>query len=62
MSLADDELEALWRAVFGEPPPISADPGLLAELIVRFLPRAPAYDKFAPSLGRPNPAPSKIRP
>lgn len=43
MSSAKQELEALWREVFGEPPSINADPALLSEILVRHLPPAPPY-------------------
>jgi hypothetical protein len=43
LSSAKQELEALWRAVFGEPPSINADPAMLSEILVRHLPRAPPY-------------------
>jgi hypothetical protein len=43
---------ALWRAVFGQPPPIEAAPRLLCDLLVRHLPAAPPY-----SLGREPEAP-----
>jgi hypothetical protein len=35
MSRAKRELEALWRAVFNEPPVIDAEPSLMAEMIIR---------------------------
>jgi hypothetical protein len=50
LSSAKQELEALWREVFGEPPPISAEPSMLSEILVRHLPRAPPY------IARENPA------
>ena len=40
---AEQELEALWSAVFGEPPFIRAEPEMLAEVLVRALPQAPPY-------------------
>ncbi|HXQ09396.1 MAG TPA: hypothetical protein VN805_00180 [Caulobacteraceae bacterium] len=43
MSSAKQELEALWREVFGEPPSINADPAMLSEILVRHLPPAPPY-------------------
>jgi hypothetical protein len=43
LSSAKQELEALWRAVFGEPPSIEADPSMLSEILVRHLPPAPPY-------------------
>jgi hypothetical protein len=44
---AKTEMEGLWAAVFGEPPAIDADPGLLAELILRCSGPPPVYDAFA---------------
>jgi hypothetical protein len=43
LSSAKQELEALWCEVFGEPPPINAEPALLSEILVRHLPLAPPY-------------------
>jgi hypothetical protein len=43
LSSAKQELEALWREVFGEPPPINAEPSMLSEILVRHLPPAPPY-------------------
>lgn len=34
---------ALWRGVFGEPPPVRAEPELLIHLLVEYLPRPPPY-------------------
>ena len=38
-----EELAALWEAVFGETLPITTDPGLTAEVLVRCLPTAEPY-------------------
>jgi len=43
MSRAKRELEALWTAVFHEPPAVDAEPGLLAELILKCSPPPPLY-------------------
>jgi hypothetical protein len=43
MLTAKQELEALWAAVFHEPPVIDADPSLLAEMIVRCCGPLPPY-------------------
>ena len=43
MSRAKQELEALWAAVFHEPPAIDAEPRLLAELILKCSPPPPIY-------------------
>ena len=45
---AKAEMEELWTAVFGQPPAIDADPGLLAELILRCSEPPPVYETFAP--------------
>jgi hypothetical protein len=36
-------MEALWTAVFGEPPPIDAAPSLLAQLIIQCSAPPPVY-------------------
>jgi hypothetical protein len=38
-----EELADLWRAVFGEAPPIASDADLLAMILVRCLPPAEPY-------------------
>jgi hypothetical protein len=43
MSRAKQEFEALWTAVFHEPPAIDAEPRLLAELILKCSPPPPLY-------------------
>jgi hypothetical protein len=43
MSRAKQEMEALWTAVFQEPPAVDAEPDLLAELILRCSPPPPIY-------------------
>ena len=43
MLTAKQELEALWSAVFHEPPVIDAEPTLLAEMIVRCCGPLPPY-------------------
>jgi hypothetical protein len=47
-----EELIGLWRAVFGEAPPISTDPGLTAEVLVRCLPAAEPYAPQAPAMAQ----------
>lgn len=37
------ELNQLWRAVFGQPPAIRARPDVLADVLIKCLPPAPAY-------------------
>ena len=44
---AVEELQALWTAVYGEPPFIRAEPRVLAEVLVGALPLAPAYEPEA---------------
>ena len=44
---AKSEMEALWAAVFGQPPAIDADPSLLAQLILKCSGPPPVYDTFA---------------
>ncbi len=43
---AKAEMEALWAAVFGQPPAIDADPSLLAQLILKCSGPPPVYDTF----------------
>ena len=38
-----DSLSRLWRAVFGEPPPLADDAKLLSRVLVENLPLAPPY-------------------
>ena len=45
---AKSEMEALWAAVFGQPPAIDADPSLLAQLILKCSGPPPVYEMFAP--------------
>jgi hypothetical protein len=44
MSDAKLELEALWWALFQEPPVIDADPRMLAAVITHCLPAPPPYE------------------
>jgi hypothetical protein len=37
------ELAGLWAAVFGEKPPVVADPGLTARILVAHLPPTEPY-------------------
>jgi hypothetical protein len=43
---AKAEMEGLWAATFGEPPAVDAEPGLLAELIIRCSGPPPVYEAF----------------
>ena len=43
------ELESLWADVFGEPPSIRAEPGLMLQVLVATLPPAPPYAPHAPA-------------
>jgi hypothetical protein len=45
---AAEEMEDLWKDVFGGPPPVKSDAATLAAVLVGSLPRAPSYT--------PNPA------
>ena len=38
-----EEIESLWAEVFGSPPGIRCDPGLLTEVLVRSLSSPPPY-------------------
>ncbi|MBI1683965.1 hypothetical protein [Caulobacter hibisci] len=38
-----EELADLWCVLFGEPPAITADPSLVAQVLVRCLPPAEPY-------------------
>ncbi len=40
---AYQELAKLWEAVFGEQPPVVAEPGLTARILVSCLPPAEPY-------------------
>lgn len=44
---AYQELAKLWEAVFGEQPPVVAEPGLTAQILVRCLPPAEPYSPGA---------------
>jgi hypothetical protein len=52
MLRAKQELEALWRAIFNEPPVIDAEPALLAEMIIRC--SGPPAPYGGVPLGQPN--------
>ena len=47
---ASEELQALWTAVYGEPPFIRAEPHVLAKVLVDALPPAPPYEPEAKPL------------
>ena len=49
------EMADLWEAVFGEQPPVVAEPSLLAEILVAYLPKIEPY-RFDVE---PGPAPPK---
>lgn len=44
---AYQELAKLWEAVFGEQPPVVAEPGLTARILVTCLPPAEPYSFVA---------------
>ena len=54
--LAYQELADLWEAVFGEQPSVVAEPSLLAEILVAYLPRIEPY-RFDLEETRPEGAP-----
>lgn len=48
-----DEAAALWREVYGEPPPIRADGGMMLDIIMRSLPTM-GYDRLRSPHLRPS--------
>ncbi|HEX3700077.1 MAG TPA: hypothetical protein VHV27_05320 [Phenylobacterium sp.] len=48
-----EEAAALWRELFGEPPPIRADGVTLLEVIMKSLPDRP-YDRLSSPYLRPS--------
>lgn len=48
-----EEAAALWRELFGEPPPIRADGGTLLDIITKSLPERD-YDRLASPYLRPS--------
>ncbi|WP_174301804.1 hypothetical protein [Caulobacter sp. S45] len=48
---ASEELQALWTAVYGEPPFIRAETGVLVRVLVDALPPAPPYEPEAEPSG-----------
>jgi len=48
-----DEAAALWREVFGEPPPIRADAATLLDMIMKSLPEK-RYERIASPYLRPS--------
>jgi hypothetical protein len=48
-----DEVSALWRELYGEPPPIRADGSTLLDVIMRSLPER-GYDRLASPHLRPS--------
>ena len=53
------ELADLWEAVFGEQPPVVAEPSLLAEILVAYLPRIEPYRFDAEETRPETPRPPK---
>ncbi|HEY2709508.1 MAG TPA: hypothetical protein VGI95_15775 [Caulobacteraceae bacterium] len=51
---AKEELEALWTAVFGQPPVVDAEPDLLAQLIVQCSAPPPLYGEALPGVHAPD--------
>ena len=52
------ELAELWEAVFGEQPSVVAEPSLLAEILVAYLPKIEPY-RFDVEPGAPPPKPPR---
>jgi len=54
-----EEASALWRELFGEPPPIQADGSMMLDIIMRSLPEK-GYERLRcstisePTAGRPH--------
>jgi hypothetical protein len=48
-----EETAALWRELFGEPPPIKTDGAMMLDVILRALPERP-YDRIASPHLRPS--------
>jgi hypothetical protein len=48
-----EEAAALWRELYGEPPPIRADGGLMLDIIMKTLPAAD-YDRILSPHLRPS--------
>jgi hypothetical protein len=48
-----EETAALWRELFGEPPPIKTDSGVMLDVLLRALPEQ-AYDRIASPHLRPS--------
>ena len=46
---ADEELQALWIEVFGEPPIVKANAALLTGILVAGLPAAAPYEPRSPT-------------
>lgn len=49
---------ALWRGVFGGPPPVRAEPELLIALLVAHLPHPPPYGVHIPQDAPVEPGPA----
>ena len=49
----DEEASALWRELFGEPPPLRADGATLLDVIMKSLPEHP-YQRLASPYLRPS--------
>lgn len=48
-----EEASALWRELFGEPPPIRADGGMMLDIILKSLPET-RYDRIRSPHLRPS--------
>ncbi|HSV01679.1 MAG TPA: hypothetical protein VLI41_00610 [Phenylobacterium sp.] len=48
-----EEAAALWRELYGEPPPVRADSRMMLDIIMKSLPEKP-YDRMASPYLRPS--------
>jgi len=55
-----DEAAALWRELFGEPPPIRADGGTILDVIMKSLPER-RYERLASPHLRPSQVKGPVR-
>ena len=51
MSQTHAEIEALWIAIYGEPPPITAPTEMLIDILVRCLPCPDPFTNAGPAAG-----------
>jgi hypothetical protein len=53
MPASKSEIEALWRELFGGPPPVDAAPEMLLDVLVRCLPQPTPYGYAPEALSAP---------